>query len=48
MYRALFSSPPETTSNPHPFLLINSSIEMLLNDLTEKQIKLFFVLKEFL
>ena len=46
--KTLFSSPPDTTSKPQPFLLINSSIEILLKDLTEKQIRLSLNLNAFL
>ena len=38
----------ETTSKPQPFLLIRSSIEILLKDLTEKQIRFLCSLKAFL
>ena len=43
----LSSSPPETMSNPLPLLLNNFSMEILLKDFTEKQIKPLFFLNAF-
>ena len=38
--KTLWSSPPETISKPQPIFLRTFRTERLLNDLTEKQIKL--------
>ena len=45
--RALCISPPDTTSKPQPISFRIFRTEILLNDLTEKQAKLFEPLKEF-
>ena len=47
-FKALISSPFETTSAPNPNLLIKFNIFKLQLDFTEKQIKGFIVLKFFL